>query len=82
MSKQCRIKPNDTNRATFKRTNTMATLRDKSTMYTVARAPKYDKHTAKSPINRIHARRRVKRRRRQSLSMSSADVGIHINEDK
>jgi hypothetical protein len=63
MSKQCRIKSNDTNRATFKRPHTMATLRDKSTKYTVARAPKYDKHTAKSPSNRIHARRRAKRRR-------------------
>jgi hypothetical protein len=65
MSKQRRIKSNDTGRATFKRPHTMATLRDKSTKYTVARAPKYDKHTAKSPSNRIHARRRAKRRRRQ-----------------
>jgi hypothetical protein len=56
---------NDTNRATFKRRHTMATLRDKSTKLTVARASKYDKQTTKSPINRIHARRRVKRRRRQ-----------------
>jgi hypothetical protein len=82
MSKQRRIKPNDTNRATFKQPHTMATLRDKSTILTVAHALKYDKHTAKSPINRIHARRRVKRRRRQSHSMSSAHVGIQINEDK
>jgi hypothetical protein len=65
MSKQRRIKSNDTNRATFKRPNTMATLRDKSTILTVARASKYDKQTTKSPINRIHTRRRVKRRRRQ-----------------
>jgi hypothetical protein len=61
----------------------MATLRDKSTKLTVARAPKYDKQTAKSPINRIHTRRHDKRRRRQkSHSMSSAHVGIQINEDK
>jgi hypothetical protein len=65
MSKQRRIKSNDTNRATFHRPNTMATLRDKSTKLTVAHAPKYHKQTTKSPINRIHARRRVKRRRRQ-----------------
>jgi hypothetical protein len=65
MSKQRRIKSNDTNRATFKRPNTMATLRNKSTILTVAHAPKYDKNTAKSPSNRIHTRRRVKRRRRQ-----------------
>jgi hypothetical protein len=58
----------------------MATLRDKSTKLTVAHAPKYDKQTAKSPSNRIHARRRAKRRRRQSHSMSNADVGIQINE--
>jgi hypothetical protein len=82
MSKQRRIKSNDTNRPTFKRPNTIATLRDKSTKLTVARAPKYDKHTAKSPSNRIHARRCAKRRRRQSHSMSSAHVGIQINEDK
>jgi hypothetical protein len=43
-SKQRRIKSNDTNRATFKRPHTMATLRDKSTILTVAHAPKYDKH--------------------------------------
>jgi hypothetical protein len=60
----------------------MATLRDKSTKLTVVRASKYDKQTAKSPSNRIHKRRRVKRRRRQSRSMSSADVGIQINEGK
>jgi hypothetical protein len=53
------------NRATFKRPNTLATLPDKSTMLTVARAPKYDKQTTESPRNRIHARRRAKRRRRQ-----------------
>jgi hypothetical protein len=65
MCKQRRIKSNDTNRATRKRPNTMATLRDKSTILTVVRAPKYDKQTTISPINRIHARRRVNRRRRQ-----------------
>jgi hypothetical protein len=65
MSTQCRIKSNDTNRATFKRRHTMATIRDKSTILTVARALKHAKQTTKSPSNRIHARRRVKRRRRQ-----------------
>jgi hypothetical protein len=45
MSKQRRIKSNDTNRATFKRPNTMATLLDKSTTLTVARTLKYDKQT-------------------------------------
>jgi hypothetical protein len=40
------------------------------------------KHTAKSPSNRIHARRRVKRRDDKSHSMSSAHVGIQINEGK
>jgi hypothetical protein len=43
----------------------MATLRDKSTILTVARALKYDEQTTESPINRIHARRLVNRRRRQ-----------------
>jgi hypothetical protein len=58
----------------------MATLRDKSTKLTVARAPKYDKQTTKSPINRIHARRRVKRVDDKGHSMSSAHVGIKSNE--
>ena len=43
----------------------MATLRDKSIKLTVAHALKYDKQTTKSLSNRIHARRRVNRRRRQ-----------------
>jgi hypothetical protein len=86
MSKQRRIKSNDTNRATFKRPHTMATLRDKSTMLTVARAPKYDKQTTKSPINRIHARRRVKRRRRQKPldveAQMSASRSMKTNEGR
>jgi hypothetical protein len=86
MSKQRRIKSNDTNRATFKRPHTMATLRDKSTKLTVARAPKYDKQTAKSPINRIHARRRVKRRRRQKPldveAQMSASRSMKTNEGR
>ena len=85
MSKQRRIKSNDTIRATRKRPNTMATLRDKSTILTVARAPKYDKQTTKSPINRIqrtspcHTASTVDNK---SHVMSSAEVDIQINEDK
>jgi hypothetical protein len=60
----------------------MATLRNKSTKLTVARAPKYDKQSTKSPSNRIQARRRVKRVDDKSNSMSNADVDIQINEGK
>jgi hypothetical protein len=60
----------------------MATLRDKSTILTVAHALKYDEQTTKSPRNRIHARRLLNGVDDKSRLMSNADVGIQFNEGK
>jgi hypothetical protein len=60
----------------------MATLRDKSTKLTVARAPKYDKQQQNRPAiasKHVAVSNGVDDK---SHSMSSAHVDIQINEDK
>jgi hypothetical protein len=86
LSKQRRIKSNDTNRATFKRPNTMATLRNKSTKLTVARAPKYDKKNSKiahqshprtSPCQTASTTKATRCQAHMSASRSTRAIGGH-----